>query len=81
MEPTWQPPTHEELARFIARALAGDIDRKDWDRLIVNHYHDKAMEETRVQCVRLIAIKAGGDPHRLTSEDVRALSELAAALC
>jgi hypothetical protein len=55
------------------------IRSNDWMRVIVNHYHDDAMEEARVEVVRLIAIKANGDPQRLTAEDAGRLRAAAAA--
>ena len=74
------PVTRSELADFIERAVAGADPLEDWSRVIINHYHDEAMEEARIAVVRLVAIKAEGDPKRLTLEDANRLRAAAATL-
>jgi hypothetical protein len=80
MEPTFPAVTREDLADFIEDAVTGTSDRAQWFRFIVNHYRDQAMEAARVECVRLIAIKAEGDPRRLDLDDIERLKAAAAIL-
>jgi hypothetical protein len=74
------PVTRSELADFIERAVAGTDPLEDWSRVIINHYHDEVMEEARIAVVRLVAIKAKGDPKGLTPDDADRLRAAAATL-
>jgi hypothetical protein len=72
-----QPISRSLLASFIERAARGRLEAREWLRFAVNHYSDEKMENARVQCVQLIAIKANGDVHRLERPDIERLNLLA----
>jgi hypothetical protein len=80
MSMDYVPVTRSELADFIERAVAGTDALEDWSRVIINHYRDDAMEEARIAVVRLLSIKAKGDPKRLSLEDAHRLRAAAATL-
>jgi hypothetical protein len=43
----------ELFAAFLERFASGQIDRDQWQRLVVNHYLDKTLERVRRDCVRI----------------------------
>lgn len=47
--------TREELARFVLQVAEGSYAQEDWERIAVNHYPDKKMEEARVKLVRYVS--------------------------
>ena len=46
--------TKEDLSRFILQVAEGSYSRDDWQRIAVNHYSDKKMEEARRKLVRYV---------------------------
>jgi hypothetical protein len=68
------------LASFILRAIDDRLEEHEWSRFAVNHYRDKGMEDARVECVRLIAVKANGNVRHLDRADRDHLKLMAQAL-
>jgi hypothetical protein len=51
-----KPADHDHRAAFVAfleRFAEGDADGEEWNRVVVNHYPDPALERIRRDCVRL----------------------------
>jgi hypothetical protein len=45
---------HRELfAAFLERFAHGEVEREQWERLVVNHYLDATLERIRRDCVRI----------------------------
>lgn len=42
------------LASFIEYAVANKVSTLEWNRFIVNHYHDPKMEQARRECARIL---------------------------
>jgi hypothetical protein len=51
--------TRTELAQFIRKVADGTHSQQDWERIAVNHYHDKEMENARRELVRICLGYAG----------------------
>jgi hypothetical protein len=74
------PEARKALAAFILRTLDGKSDTTEWQRFMVTHYLDQAMEAARRECVRLIGVRCNGDHGLLDADEIQYLKYAAEAL-
>jgi hypothetical protein len=43
----------EDFATFLTALAAGHLDKENWSRFVIEHYHDTLLESVRVRLVRL----------------------------
>jgi hypothetical protein len=66
------------LASFIEYAASGVVTPGEWQRFAVDHYQDEAMEQARIECVRIF--HSATDGSHLSGDQRSALYRLAKAL-
>jgi hypothetical protein len=48
------------FAEFLRRLAAGAVGAIEWERFVVNHYHDELLEDIRRRTVKLSIDRDGG---------------------
>ena len=74
-------PSAAAFARYVDGLLAGNASHPtEWGRFIATHHANERMEQARRHVVRLIAIRHGGNPRRLSVAERAELDGLVAPL-